>query len=115
MTQLGCALASFRQGSTHVTVAGVVGTWWFEPADATHFCSPAVNNSFIRAMTTSFGSVCFGSLIVAILEALRMLANVARSTDDNIGACIAECILACLASIVEYFNKWAFIYIGLYG
>lgn len=29
--------------------------------------------------------------------------------------CIAECILACLASIVEYFNKWAFIYVGLYG
>lgn len=30
-------------------------------------------------------------------------------------ACIAECILACLASILEYFNKWAFVYVGLYG
>lgn len=63
-------------------------------------------------MTTSFGSICFGSLIVAILEALRTLANAARNNDDGnaILLCIAECILSCLASIVEYFNRWAFIY-----
>jgi len=67
-------------------------------------------------MTTSFGSICFGSLIVAIIEALRMLANAAQANDDGgILVCIAECILACLAAIVEYFNKWAFIYVGLYG
>ena len=68
-------------------------------------------------MTTSFGSICFGSLIVAIIQALRALANAARSNDDGnaILVCIAECILQCLASIVEYFNKWAFIYVGLYG
>jgi hypothetical protein len=42
-----------------------------------------------------------------------MLANSAQSNGDaNFLACIAECILACLASIVEYFNKWAFIYVG---
>lgn len=23
--------------------------------------------------------------------------------------------MACLASILEYFNKWAFVYVGLYG
>jgi len=30
-------------------------------------------------------------------------------------ACIAECILGCLESLLQYFNKWAFIYVGLYG
>lgn len=45
-----------------------------------------------------------------------MLANTARANDDaGIGACIAECILSCLASIVEYFNKWAYVYVGIYG
>lgn len=36
-----------------------------------------------------------------------MLANVARNNDDGNGImlCIAECILACLASLMEYFNK----------
>lgn len=67
-------------------------------------------------MTTSFGSICFGSLLVAIIQALRALANQAQAEGDaGILACIAECILACLASLLEYFNKWAFVYVGLYG
>jgi hypothetical protein len=90
------------QNSVHVTVAGTVGHWWFEPSEAAHCCSEAVNNSFIRTMTTSFGSICFGSLIVAVIQALKMLANTARAEGDaGIMACIAECILACLAAIVE--------------
>lgn len=105
------------QNLDHVVTAGVVGHWWFEPAEAQGCCSTAVNSSFIRATTTSFGSVCFGSFIVAVIRALELLANTARNSDDGngIGLCIAECILSCLAAIVEYFNKWAFIYVGLYG
>lgn len=91
-------------------MAGTVGHWWFEPSEASHCCSSAVINSFIRTVTTSFGSVCFGSLIVAVIQALKMLANTARQEGDSgecgaILLCLAECILACLASIVEYFNK----------
>jgi hypothetical protein len=90
------------QNSVHVTVAGTVGNWWFEPEESGGCCATAVNNSFIRTMTTSFGSVCFGSLIVAIIQALRMVANQAQASGDGgIGACIAECFLSCLASIVE--------------
>lgn len=64
----------------------------------------SVNSS---ALTTSFGSICFGSLVVAIIQALRSLANEARNNGDaQCLACIAECILACLQGIVEYFNKW---------
>jgi len=35
--------------------------------------------------------------------------------DAGILACIAECLLSCLAGLVEYFNKWAFVYVGIYG
>ena len=96
-----------NQSSVHVTVAGTVGHWWFEPAEANSFCSSAVNSAFIRTVTTSFGSICFGSMIVALLETLRMLARAARDNDDGnaILLCLAECILSCLASIMEYFNK----------
>ena len=70
----------------------------------------------LSALTTSFGSICFGSLIAAIVQALRALANEAQSNGDAaLLACIAQCILACIQSCVEYFNKWAFIYVGLYG
>lgn len=67
-------------------------------------------------MTTSFGSICFGAFVVAVIQALRQLANSAQANGDgNICVCIAECLLACLASIIEYLNKWAFVFVGLYG
>eukprot|EP00536_Pseudo-nitzschia_multiseries_P010266 jgi/Psemu1/297527/fgenesh1_pm.307_\ len=101
------------QSCVHVTVAGTVATW---VSGESGFCSKGVCNSFIRTVTTSFGSICFGSLLVAILQALRSIANAARSNDDMAFiACIAECILGCLQSILEYFNKWAYIYVGVYG
>jgi hypothetical protein len=103
------------QNCVHVTVAGTVGTWWFSPNEASCCCSSAVLGSWLRAMTTSFGSICFGSLLVAILQALRQLVNSARNGDNGILICIADCILGCLESILEYFNKWAFVYVGLYG
>ena len=43
---------------------------------------------------------------MAIIQALRGLASAARDNGDaGFLACIAECILSCLASMVEYFNK----------
>mmetsp|Transcript_4428 Transcript_4428/g.6738 ORF Transcript_4428/g.6738 Transcript_4428/m.6738 type:complete len:452 (-) Transcript_4428:372-1727(-) len=104
------------QNCVHVTVSGVVGTWWFAPEESSSCCSSAVLDSFVRTVTTSFGSICFGSLLVAIVQALRAIANQAQANGDNeIIACIASCILSCLESLIEYFNKWAFVYVGLYG
>lgn len=37
------------------TVSGVVGTWWFSPAEAGSFCSAAVSESYVRATTYSLG------------------------------------------------------------
>jgi len=103
------------ESCVHVLVAGVVGTWWIAP-DESGFCSKGVCNSFIRTITTSFGSICFGSLLVAILQSLKALASSARQNNDAAFlACIAECILGCLQSCLEYFNKWAYIYVGVYG
>jgi hypothetical protein len=103
------------QNTLHVSVAGAVGTWWFAPEES-GCCASGVRDSCCRALTTSFGSICFGSLLVAIIRALQQLANTARQEGDaGILACIAECILACLANLVEYFNQWAFVYVGLYG
>lgn len=99
----------------HVTVAGTVGTWWFEPRTASSCCSRGVRDSWLRAMTFSFGSICFGSLLVAIIQAIKSLIHQMREQGDGIVACLAECLLGCIESLVEYFNTWAFTYVGLYG
>jgi len=99
-----------------VTVSGVVGTWWFCPAEASSFFSQSIGHSLIRSTTYSLGSICFGSLIVAILQMARQALHRAQN-DRNAGIlrCIAMCILSYIERIVEYFNKWAYVYVGLYG
>jgi len=100
----------------HVTTAGTVGTWWFVPREANGCFSTALRDSFRRATTYSFGSICLGSLLVAVVQALRMMAHQARQNEDmQLLACVLEFILACIQDIVEYFNKWAYVYVGLYG
>ena len=85
------------QNVLHTTIAGVIGTWWFVP-DEVGFCGKAVCGSLYRTLTTSFGSICFGSLIVAIIEAIRQLIETARSNDEIGGAlvCCIDCILGCI-------------------
>lgn len=100
----------------HVTTAGVVGTWWWAPLEASSFWSTALTDSLFRATTYSFGSICFGSLLVAIVQALRALEYHARSNDDlQLLACIIQCILACIQGIIEELNRWAYVYCGIYG
>lgn len=105
------------KNTVHVTVAGVVGTWWFVPIEASSFCSKAIGESYSRSLTYSFGSICLGSLIVAVVEALvHMVRNLRESGEGgSVFLCIAECILSLLRDIIEYFNRWAFTYVGVYG
>jgi len=103
--------------TVHVSVAGTVGTWWFVPEEASSCCSSAVTSSVGRSCTSSFGSVCLGALIVAFIKALRAVANNARDSGDAnaLLICCVDCLLGCLESIVQYFNQWAFVYVGVYG
>eukprot|EP00934_Nitzschia_sp_Nitz4_P007347 Nitzschia sp. Nitz4//scaffold145_size56662//31762//33411//NITZ4_006560-RA/size56662-processed-gene-0.29-mRNA-1//-1//CDS//3329536586//7337//frame0 len=109
------------QNVVQTTVAGTVGTFWFVPQEAVGCCSPALSASAHRSMTYSFGSICFGSFLVALIEALRALIRQMRDGADRDGGdgaillCLFDCILGILESIAEYFNRWAFVYVGLYG
>mmetsp|Transcript_25879 Transcript_25879/g.38279 ORF Transcript_25879/g.38279 Transcript_25879/m.38279 type:complete len:514 (+) Transcript_25879:71-1612(+) len=107
-----------------VTVAGVMATWCFDAADASSCCSNAVTSSIARAIILSLGSICFGSLLEAIISALRTIAEMAKAREDADGnkcdagsilLCILTCILNLLEDIIEYFNQWAYVYVGIYG
>ena len=99
-------------------VAGVVSTWWFAPEDAGACCSVAIKDSFVRATTTSFGSICFGSLLVAIIQAVKAMVQSARNNDEMGPAgvfllCLVECLLRCLEDVLQFFNKFAYVYVGM--
>lgn len=73
--------------------------------------------SLKRATTWSFGSICFGSLLIAVIQILRQVVNQARRNSDNRSSgaalfllCILACLLAIFQDLVEYFNKVCIIF-----
>jgi hypothetical protein len=48
-------------------------------------CRRGLTDSYARNMTYSFGSICLGSLLVAILEGLRALLNNSAQNNDRGG------------------------------
>jgi hypothetical protein len=134
----------------HTIVAGVVGTWWFDPEDARSAssrgdggggsssssgcfslsccgCSRAIYDSWYRSCVNSFGSICFGSLLVSVLQVVQFIVRCGRQQHDqqrrlrrqqrSIEAtdfifCLLQYLVDSLEYLLEYINTWAFVYVG---
>lgn len=97
----------------HVTASGLYATWYFCGLKSMPH-NPTLA-SLKRALTTSFGSICFGSLLVAVLRFLRFLVDQALRHENQFIRCIATCILQFLENIMRLFNHYAFVYCAIYG
>ncbi|KAH3679592.1 hypothetical protein WICMUC_000824 [Wickerhamomyces mucosus] len=106
----------------HVTISGVYGTWYYlSKSDQGEPRFPATG-AFKRAMTYSFGSICFGSLIVTFVDLLKQGLNILRQNVSQAGdfcASFGFLILDILFGIIEwlarFFNQYSYSYISLYG
>jgi len=97
----------------HVTVAGTVSTWYFM-----HETGMPLNptlRSFIRASTSSFGSVCLGSLFVSILRTARFLVLSARRSNISPLIMLASLVMRVLDRMIVYFNMYAFTQVAIYS
>ncbi|KNC45903.1 uncharacterized protein AMSG_00017 [Thecamonas trahens ATCC 50062] len=102
----------------HVTVSGGVAAWYFAAsAKGPGRANSPLASSLKRAMTTSLGPICFGSLVVAILKTIRSLVRYALNAADSRGflACVINMILSCIESLMELFNVYAFTQVAIYG
>jgi len=97
---------------THVTTAGLVGTWYFL---APQMPSNPTLGALKRASWTSLGSIALGSLIIAVVKAMRAMVNSARNAEHPIARCIVLCLLDMLERAVTWFNIYAFTQVALYG
>ncbi|TIA89486.1 hypothetical protein E3P81_02942 [Wallemia ichthyophaga] len=108
-----------------VTLAGgpYGGWYYFGPYNQNGSGMPKhpTPSAFMRASTTSLGSIAFGSLIVTILEIIKMIFRALQNNADAAGeigqilACCAVCVLNVIQWMIELFNKYAYISIALYG
>jgi hypothetical protein len=114
-------VSAFLSGVFQHVVAGAIATWYFS-RDVTGprpIGSPSVT-SLVRAFTTSMGSLAFGSLLIATVEFLNFLLQMAkRSNSQNkllvfVASCM-QCILGCIEGIVRYVNKFAYIHVAMHG
>ncbi|KAF2141481.1 uncharacterized protein K452DRAFT_319085 [Aplosporella prunicola CBS 121167] len=112
-------ISEWLKNTIHVTISGVYGSWYF---CSHNFPKGATRGALKRSLTYSFGSISFGSLVVAIINFLRQLCSVAQrqeASEGNLVGTILYCILGCIISLldwlVEFINRYAFSYIALYG
>jgi hypothetical protein len=116
-------LTSSLQNIVQVTVAGVIGSWWFTPDGDTSSRGADLNRAFFRSSFYTIGSICFGSLLVGPIRLLRQLSALFRPSEEVSSLlclheclyCIQSCLTSCVDSLADRYNPWAFTYVGLYG
>lgn len=120
-------ISEWIKNTVHTTVAGIYGSWYFyaqndDSKGTSRLPTGSTRGAFRRATTYSFGSVSFGSLIIAFVNALRQACSVLRrheagegSIVGSIFACILSSLVALLDWLVTIFNRYAFCHIALYG
>lgn len=79
--------------------------WFFCAGKPGGMPKGATRGAFRRAMTYSFGSISFGSLIVALINMLRQAVSIAQQQEaqsGNMVASIAFCILGCFIGLLDW-------------
>ncbi|CAG8335990.1 unnamed protein product [Penicillium nalgiovense] len=115
-------VSEWIKNTVHTTVAGVYGSWYFFSKSAGGMPKGSTRGAFRRATTYSFGSISFGSLIIAVINMLRQACSVAQrheAAEGNMISSICLWVLGCFISLLDWlvtlFNRYAFCHIALYG
>ncbi|ETO13968.1 hypothetical protein RFI_23400 [Reticulomyxa filosa] len=80
-----------------------------------------MNNNITNKYTITNNTIlikrCYGSLIVAIIQTARALVRNAQNQHrgNAFVLCILQCLLACLESLIRFFNNYAYAQVAIYG
>ncbi|XVE85960.1 hypothetical protein DITRI_Ditri17bG0133900 [Diplodiscus trichospermus] len=104
--------------TVHVIVSGLVFLVLIHGGrNASSMPRNSLMKSLRYAVTTSFGSICYGSLFTAAIRIQRWEIRGFRSKIGN-----NECLLCCVdflfqlvETLVRFFNKYAYVRIAVYG
>lgn len=106
----------------HVTISGVYGTWYYlSRSDQGEPRWPA-SGAFKRAMTYSFGSICFGSLIVTFVDLMKQGIEILRQNVASAGGACAQVgfllldiFMGLISWLARFFNQYSYSFVALYG
>eukprot|EP00743_Colponemidia_sp_Colp-15_P003801 GILK01004101.1.p1 GENE.GILK01004101.1~~GILK01004101.1.p1 ORF type:complete len:490 (+),score=59.42 GILK01004101.1:37-1470(+) len=98
------------------TVSGAAAIWYFNEDHHTETGNPTLA-SLKYAVTSSFGSLAFGSLILAVVEFILMLLQSSRDENGERNL-VTECCISCVRCIqdaIAFLNKFAIVYMAIKG
>ncbi len=92
--------------SKRLNADGYLGSWFFCAGKPGGMPKGATRGAFRRAMTYSFGSICFGSLVVALINMVRQGVSIAQQQEAAAGNIVGQCAFCCLGCIIGLLD-WA--------
>jgi len=102
-------------------IAGAVGIWFFAD-NADKGSQPVFCRSTRNALCFNFGSLAFGSLIIAIIQfvkwLMRYLAEQAKVQKNRVAVLVFQALASCLwcfEKCIKFLNKNAYIQVALKG
>jgi len=97
-----------------VATSGIIGRW-FVIGEETPSLTTGLKETLTRARTYSFGSICFGSLFLGIVQIIQGINNFAWSKRVPLLPSILDKILTATKTIIDDVSEWSYVYVGLYG
>ena len=101
----------------YMTISGLAASWYFLK-NTNYFPTNPLWESFKRASTTSFGSASCAGFLLALIRAIRMIADSDDDDESNLLTClrcVAVCIIQCIEGCIGYLNRYGLIYCSIYG
>jgi choline transporter-like protein 2/4/5 len=110
----------------YTAIAGACADWYFTFEENGHRSVQrwAVERSAWRVVRYSFGSMIFGSLLIAVVAVFKWVATyfinqvMAQSPENKViqvlGKCLI-CVVHCIEKFVRFLGKLAYIEVAIYG
>jgi choline transporter-like protein 2/4/5 len=116
-------ISAFISALNQFVLASSACIWYFEQANPDGANKP-IRRSFYRAFRYHLGSLAFGSLIIAIIKFMMVMMEYVKKQVESAGApkssvykCLiscCQCCLACVARVMEFINRHAYIMVYLF-
>jgi hypothetical protein len=101
------------------TIGGSTAQWYFAPSGTTAFRG-TVKRSLSHGLKSQFGTICFGGLIMSIVDIVRNMFEKAQREHRNNAAmaalmCCVNLLWQCFAEIIGFISKFALVYAAISG
>ncbi|KAJ3321000.1 hypothetical protein HDV06_004659 [Boothiomyces sp. JEL0866] len=111
----------FLSGINQVTVAGAIATWYWTMDKSKRLKLPVLR-SLGRTLLYHLGSIAVGSLLIAIVEFIRIvlyeIQRRVKKTKNQFLVYLVACLQCCMkvvSMLVKFINRNAYIYLAITG